>query len=161
MSFINQFNKIKYNAPGIKLSSGKRTDIFYDFFMWTPQEWEKAGEELANYINNYFEDFMYIVTPAVGGIIIGHEVAKRLRKRLYIFDKDKKFRPHAPPIPSRYLIVDDVTSSLSAAKEIICSIDGNTNKNNCVGIASLVHRGDNYTLGPVEVKYLHQGEIEE
>jgi orotate phosphoribosyltransferase len=151
-----QFQKIKFKSNDIKLSSGRHTDIFYDFFHWTPDEWHMAGEALGQRVLKNAEDHVFVVTPAIGGIIVGYEVARFLNKPLFVFDKDKTFRPYNPP-KGRYIIVDDVTSSFTTVKKIWKTLE----QDNCVAVASLVHRGGADGFIDTPQIYLHHGEVEE
>ena len=55
--------------------------------MSRPEHAVKICESLANKIKNEFKDFNLILSPAMGGIVVGYELEKMLNKKTIFFRK--------------------------------------------------------------------------
>ena len=69
------------------LSSGLHSSRYVQCaqLMSRPEHAVKICESLANKIKNEFKDFNLILSPAMGGIIIGYEIGKLLKKETISF----------------------------------------------------------------------------
>ena len=67
------------------LSSGLHSSKYVQCaqLMTKPNKANKICESLADKIKNEFNDFDLILSPAMGGIIIGYELGKILNKKRY------------------------------------------------------------------------------
>ena len=107
-----------------------------------PFKADKICRSLANKIKKNFKKIDLILSPAIGGIVIGYEIGRLLNKETIFAERVKnKFtlrRGFAIKKKSRVLIVEDVIttgkSSLECSKLIL------ENKANIVGYACLIDR---------------------
>ena len=109
---------------------------------------DKICKDLARKINREFKKIDLILAPAMGGIIIGYEIGKLLKKETIFCERVKgKFklrRGFSINKKSKVLIVEDVIttgkSSLECVKLIIKS------KAKLVGFASIIDRSNKKSL---------------
>ncbi len=109
---------------------------------------KKICETLAGKIKKKFKKIDLILSPAMGGIIIGYEIGRLLKKETIFCErvngKFKLRRGFKIKKNSRVLIVEDVIttgkSSLECAKLITKS------KAKILGYASIIDRSNNKTL---------------
>ena len=128
------------------LSSGLRSSKYVQCaqLMSKPYQASKVCESLAEKINNEFPDFDLILSPAMGGIIIGYEIGKLLKKETIFSERvDGEFklrRNFKINKNSKVLIIEDVIttgkSSLECAKLI------KSNKAVSIGYACLIDRSN-------------------
>jgi orotate phosphoribosyltransferase len=118
--------------------------------MSKPNQAVKICESLANKIKNEFNDFDLILSPAMGGIIVGYELGKILNKQTIFservngnFELRRDFKIKEG---DKVLIVEDVIttgkSSIECSKLII------SNKANVIGYACIIDRSN----GKSEIK---------
>ena len=113
-----------------------------------PHKAEKICKSLANKIKKKFKNFDLILSPAMGGIIIGYEIGKLLKKETIFCErvsgKFKLRRGFQIIKGSRVLIIEDVIttgkSSLECAKLIKKS------KAKLIGFASIIDRSSKKDL---------------
>ena len=113
-----------------------------------PHKAEKICKSLANKIKKKFKNFDLILSPAMGGIIIGYEIGKLLKKETIFCErvsgKFKLRRGFHIIKGSRVLIIEDVIttgkSSLECAKLIKKS------KAKLIGFASIIDRSSKKDL---------------
>jgi len=119
------------------LSSGRQSDVFYDFDLLKPSETADYVSQLINQIPvEVLERVNFIASPALGGIIPGFLVSFAKGFPFVIVDKEGiKRGPHFQS--GSYLIVDDVVTSFQAARKVIAAFPGMQ----CVGIAAYIFRG--------------------
>jgi orotate phosphoribosyltransferase len=131
-----------------RLSSGLHSDTYIQCakVMIDPQIAQKVCQKLAEKINDKFgKDFFdYVVSPAMGGILVGYEVAKQIKAN-YIFCErvEGKFefrRGFSLPKDAKVLIVEDVITTGKSSLEAIDCIK--KNGGNAVAEASLINRSD-------------------
>ena len=72
------------------LSSGLRSSKYVQCaqLMSKPDKAKKICESLAEKILNEFENFDVILSPAMGGIIIGYEIGRLLKKETIFSDNE-------------------------------------------------------------------------
>ena len=113
-----------------------------------PHKAEKICKSLAGKIKKKFKNFDLILSPAMGGIIIGYEIGRLLKKETIFCERVKgKFnlrRGFKIKKKSRVLIIEDVIttgkSSLECAKLI------NKAKAKLIGFACIIDRSNKKTL---------------
>jgi len=119
------------------LTSGKKSTVFYDFDLLTPQELVGYVDKLCVKLQQVKFDF--VVAPAIGGIIVGWMVAGEFGKRLVIADKEGKLRGIEKVEGTQYIVVDDVISTYGTIKKVANRLNP---PYQCVGVGALVFRGD-------------------
>ena len=112
---------------------------------------EKAGiicTSLTKKIKNNYNKIDIVLSPALGGIVVGYEIAKQLNTQTIFAERiDDKLvlrRGFFIPRDSNVLIVEDVITTGKSALE--CSKIVKTNKANLVGFACIIDRSDNNVL---------------
>ena len=113
-----------------------------------PHKADSICKSLAKKIKKNFKNFDLILAPAMGGIIIGYEIGKILKKETIFCERVKgKFalrRGFNIKKNSRVLIIEDVIttgkSSLECAKLIKKA------KSKLIGYAAIIDRSTNKTL---------------
>tara|TARA_X000000368_G_C22865762_1_gene638609 strand:+ start:212 stop:793 length:582 start_codon:yes stop_codon:yes gene_type:complete len=107
-----------------------------------PFKAKKLCESLAEKINNEFANFDLILSPAMGGVIIGYEIGKLLNKETIFSERiNDKFilrRNFNIPVNSNVLIVEDVITTGKSSIE--CSELIKDSKANLVGFACIIDR---------------------
>ncbi|MDQ6823606.1 MAG: orotate phosphoribosyltransferase [Candidatus Eremiobacteraeota bacterium] len=127
-----------------KLSSGRHSDTFIQKFRIL--EDPKIVEPIARGIAEAFapERPTIVVSAAVGGIILGYEVARALGTKAVFVEKEngapklrRNFELHAS---DRVLIVEDVVTTGNSVKEVlhVVAASGATT----VGVGIIVRRGE-------------------
>ena len=129
------------------LSSGLHSSKYVQCaqLMSKPNQAMKICESLAEKINNEFNDFNLILSPAMGGIIVGYELGKILKKQTIFSERVngvfKLRRDFVIKKGDKVLIVEDVIttgkSSIECSKLVI------TNKAEIVGYACIIDRSNN------------------
>jgi orotate phosphoribosyltransferase len=126
-----------------RLSSGLHSDRYLQcarLLMW-PLRAESAGRELANELAEFSPQA--VVSPALGGIVIGHEVARALGVRgLFAERKDGAFalrRGFALGRGERVAVVEDVFTTGGSTREVCSAV--HEVAGSVVVVGSLVDRG--------------------
>lgn len=94
-----------------------------------PEYAEFLGQELAKKIRE-FPPVQVVVSPAIGGIVIGHEVARALRARSLFAERDGSTREMTlrrgfeVERGERALVVEDVITTGGSTKEVIRLLGG-------------------------------------
>ena len=103
---------------------------------------EKICKSLANKIKRNFKKFDLILAPAMGGIIIGYEIGRILKKETIFCERLKgKFvlrRGFKIKKGSRVLIIEDVITTGKSSMECVKLIK--KAKANLLGFASIIDR---------------------
>lgn len=126
-----------------KLSSGRKSNVFYDFDLLRPREAAEYVDQLLRQMEPVFgwDEVDFIAAPALGGIVPAFLAAFAKDKPLVIVDKEG--RPRGPEFSTgNYLIVDDVITSFKAANFVIKSLP----ESNCLGVAAYIFRGSHEDL---------------
>jgi orotate phosphoribosyltransferase len=119
-----------------------------------PNYAELLGKKLAKKINGEID---IVVSPAIGGIIIGHEVAKALKKPFIFCERNEKgemeLRRNFEIKPGqKVLIVEDVVTTGKSTREvgkIVEKFEGEV-----MDYACIVERGKEHGLPAL--KYLYR-----
>ena len=109
-----------------------------------PKEAEKICKSLASKIKKNFKSFDIILSPAVGGIVIGYEIGRLLKKETIFCERVKgkfclrrgfKINPR-----SKVLIIEDVITTGKSSLECVSLIK--KSKALLVGFACLINRSN-------------------
>ena len=110
--------------------------------MSKPDKAIKICESLANKIQKEISDFNLILSPAMGGIIVGYELGKILNKQAIFSERVngefKLRRDFKIKKGDNVLIVEDVITTGKSSKE--CSKLVSLNNANIVGYACIIDR---------------------
>jgi len=119
------------------LSSGRKSNVFYDFDLLHPREAADYVEQLVKQVpDELWDEVGFIASPSYGGIVPGFLAAFAKQKTFVYIDKDGEIR--GPDHTSgKYLIVDDVITSFKAAISVVEALPGNE----CAGVAAYIFRG--------------------
>jgi orotate phosphoribosyltransferase len=134
------------------LSSGLHSSKYVQCaqLMSKPTKAIKICESLASKIKNEFDDFDLILSPAMGGIIIGYELGKILNKKTIFSERVngefKLRRDFKIKAGDKVLIVEDVITTGKSSME--CSKLVTLNNANIVGYACIIDRSN----GKSEIK---------
>jgi orotate phosphoribosyltransferase len=134
------------------LSSGLHSPKYVQCaqLMSKPGQAIKLCESLADKIKNEFKDFDLILSPAMGGIIIGYELGKILNKQTIFSERvNSEFklrRDFQIEKGKKVLIVEDVITTGKSSLE--CSKLVKENKADIIGYACIIDRSN----GKSEIK---------
>ena len=126
------------------LSSGLHSPKYIQCaqLMSKPDKAKQICESLSEKINNEFKEFDIILSPAMGGIVIGYEIGRLLNKETIFSERVKgEFKLRRDFLikkDQRVLIVEDVITTGKSSLE--CSKLVLKNKANIVGYACLIDR---------------------
>jgi len=113
-----------------------------------PHKAEFICKSLANKIKKNFKNFDLILAPAMGGIAIGYEIGKLLKKETIFCERvNGKFtlrRGFNIKKNSKVLIVEDVITTGKSSLECVKLID--KSKAKLVGFASIIDRSTKNNL---------------
>ena len=109
---------------------------------------DKICRSLANKIRNNFKNIDLILAPAMGGIIIGYEIGKLLKKETIFCERVKgKFvlrRGFKIKKKTRVLIIEDVITTGKSSMECVKLIK--RSKATLVGFAAIIDRSTKKSL---------------
>ena len=113
-----------------------------------PHKAEKICKSLASKIKKKFKKFDLILSPAMGGIIIGYEIGKILKKETIFCErvngKFKLRRGFKIRKRSRVLIIEDVITTGKSSLECVKLIKNSKAK--LVGFATIIDRSSKKSL---------------
>ena len=117
---------------------------------------------LSKKIKKNFKQVDIILAPAMGGIIIGYEIGRLLKKETIFCERvNKKFklrRGFSIPKNSRVLIVEDVITTGKSSLECFSLIK--KSKAKLLGFACIIDRSDKKSLKIKNKKIISQVKIE-
>jgi orotate phosphoribosyltransferase len=108
-----------------KLSSGLHSDVYFQsaLILQHPKEAERLGEELAKKIKENNIKVDVVVSPAMGGVVIGQEVGRALGVRAIFTERseDKVLlrRGFSVNENEKVLVVEDVITTGLSTREVI------------------------------------------
>ena len=109
---------------------------------------EKICKSLANKIKKKFKNFDLILSPAMGGIIIGYEIGRLLKKETIFCERVKgKFqlrRGFQIKKGSKVLIIEDVITTGKSSMECVKLIKNSKAK--LIGFATIIDRSSKNNL---------------
>jgi len=113
-----------------------------------PFKAQKICKSLASKIKKNFKSFDLILAPAMGGIIIGYEIGRLLKKETIFCERVKgKFtlrRGFEIKKGSKVLIIEDVITTGKSSMECVKLIK--KSKASLIGFASIIDRSSKKTL---------------
>jgi len=126
-----------------RLSSGLHSDRYLQcarLLMW-PRRAEQAGSELANALRQF--GAAVVVSPALGGVVIGQETARGLDVRaMFVERKDGAFslrRGFSLEPGETVAVVEDVFTTGKSTREAVAAVESAGGR--VVAVASIVDRG--------------------
>ncbi len=128
------------------LSSGLHSPKYVQCaqLMSKPNKAVKICESLAKKIKNELSDFNLILSPAMGGVIVGYELGKILNKQTIFSERvNEEFklrRDFEIKKGDNVLIVEDVITTGKSSLE--CSKIVTANKANIIGYACIIDRSN-------------------
>ena len=132
------------------LSSGLHSPKYVQCaqLMSKPDKAKKICESLAEKILNEFENFDVILSPAMGGIIIGYEIGRLLKKETIFSERVngqfKLRRDFSIKKNEKILIIEDVITTGKSSLE--CSKLAKDFGASIVGYACIIDRSNNKSL---------------
>ncbi len=145
------------------LSSGLHSDKYIQCakLLSFPSKAEKICKSLANKIKKKFKKIDLILAPAMGGIVIGYEIGRILKKETIFCERiNGKFtlrRGFQIKKNSKVLIIEDVITTGKSSLECVQLIKKNQAK--LLGFASLIDRSTKKTL-KIKKKIISQLKID-
>ncbi|HEV8137525.1 MAG TPA: orotate phosphoribosyltransferase [Pyrinomonadaceae bacterium] len=147
---INQFKKTDALLEGhFRLTSGLHSTVYLQCarVLQYPEKAEQFGRAIADHFAG--ENIQLVASPAIGGLIVGHEVARALGARfIWTEREDGKMtlrRGFNVNPGERTVVVEDVITTGGSTKETIdCLREAGSN---VLGAASIIDRSG----GDVEV----------
>ena len=113
-----------------------------------PKKAEAICFSLTEKIKNNFKKIDFVLSPAVGGIVVGYEIGKQLDAQTIFAERvNGKLvlrRGFSITSDSNVLVVEDVITTGKSALE--CSDIVKTNKANIIGYACIIDRSDKTLL---------------
>ena len=132
------------------LSSGLHSDQYVQCakLLSHPKKAELICSSLCEKIKKDFDNINIILSPAIGGIVVGYEIGRQLSiETIFAERSEGKFnlrRGFEIPKNSNVLVVEDVITTGKSALE--CSNIIKTSRANLVGYACIIDRSSNNAL---------------
>jgi len=145
------------------LSSGLHSPIYIQCakLLSKPHIASKICISLAKKIRNHFKNIDLILSPAMGGIVIGYEIGRLLKKETIFCERvSKKFklrRGFNIKQNARVLIIEDVITTGKSSLECVKLIKKSGAK--LVGFACIIDRSDKKNIR-IKSKIISQVKIE-
>ena len=139
-----------------QLSSGLHSDRYFQCaqVLQYPELAKELGRLLAERFNEL--EFDFVLSPAVGGIILGHEVARALGRRHIFCEREeggmqlrRGFTIHKG---ERALLVDDVLTRGTSFREMSALVESSKAESHGVGV--IVDRRESDVEIPVQIEAL-------
>ena len=143
------------------LSSGLHSPKYVQCaqLMSKPDKAIKLCQSLSEKINSEFKEFDIVLSPAMGGILVGYEIGKILNKETIFSErvngKFKLRRDFSIKKDQKVLIVEDVITTGKSSLE--CSKLVNESKGTVVGYACIIDRSNGQSL--IKEKIVSQVEL--
>ncbi len=126
------------------LTSGRHSNQYFQCakVLQYPNYTEQVCEKIVDYFNSY--DIDTVVSPAMGGIIVGQEVARQLNKRSIFAEREDKNlvlrRGFEIKPGEKVLVCEDVVTTGGSVFEVIEIVK--RSGGNLVGVGFLVDRSN-------------------
>jgi orotate phosphoribosyltransferase len=126
------------------LTSGRHSNVYFQCakVLQYPSYMEKICSNIAEYFKNYEIDT--IISPAIGGIIVGQEVARQLNKRSIFAEREDKTlilrRGFSLEPGEKVLVCEDVVTTGGSVFEVIDIVK--RSGASVVGVGSIVDRSN-------------------
>jgi orotate phosphoribosyltransferase len=124
------------------LTSGMHSNVYFQCakVLQYPDYTEQICELIAKQFEPY--EFETVIAPAMGGIVVGYEVARQLNKRFIFAERENKNltlrRGFSLKENEKVLICEDVITTGGSVYEVINIV--NKHKANIVGVGAIVDR---------------------
>jgi orotate phosphoribosyltransferase len=124
------------------LSSGLHSPLYLQcaLVLQHPSEAEKFGRKIAEHFRD--ENIQVVASPAIGGIVIGNEVARALGARFIWTERENGMttlrRGFSVSTGERTLVVEDVVTTGGSTKETVKTLQANGA--HVVAAASIIDR---------------------
>lgn len=133
------------------LSSGLHSSQYFQCarVLQYPQYAEELAEDIAAHF--FDEDVDFVISPALGGLIIGHEVARSMKTRFVFTERSKETdemvlrRGFDIEEGEKALIIEDVLTTGGSVREIIKLLQKEAV--DVVGTGFIVDRSNNVKFG--------------
>lgn len=142
---LNIFKKTEALLTGhFLLTSGRHSDRYFQCakVLQYPQYTEMLCKMIADYFKNFEIDT--VIAPAMGGLVVGQEVARQLNKRFIFAEReDKKLslrRGFTLDENEKVLVCEDVVTTGGSVFEVIDIVKGSNAK--VVGVGFIVDRSN-------------------
>jgi len=105
------------------LTSGRHSNVYFQCAKVL--QYPKHNKNICNVIANYFKEFEIdtVIAPAIGGIVVGQEVARQLGKRFIFAEReDKKLtlrRGFSIAKNEKILVCEDVVTTGGSVFEVL------------------------------------------
>lgn len=140
---IQKFRKTGALLEGhFLLTSGLHSSVYLQcaLVLQHPREAEELGQSLAQHFQE--KNIQLVAAPAIGGLVIGHEVAKALGARFIWTERDNGVmtlrRGFSVSPGERTLVVEDVVTTGGSTRETIEAL--RNAGGDVVGAASIIDR---------------------
>ncbi len=126
------------------LTSGRHSNVYFQCakVLQYPEYMELICSRIADHFRNY--DFDTIISPAIGGILVGQEVARQLKKRSIFAEREDKLltlrRGFNLDEGEKVLVCEDVVTTGGSVFEVINIV--NEFKAIPVGVGFIVDRSN-------------------
>ena len=137
------------------LSSGLHSDQYVQCakLLSHPKKAELICSSLCEKIKKNFNKIDIILSPAIGGIVVGFEVGRQLNiETIFAERQDRKLvlrRGFSIPKKSNVLVVEDVITTGKSALECVDLIK--EHKSNFIGFSCIIDRSDKNSLIKEEI----------
>jgi orotate phosphoribosyltransferase len=124
------------------LTSGKHSNVYFQCakVLQYPDYTKKICELIAEQFDSY--EFETVIAPAMGGIIVGYEVARQLNKRFIFAEREDKNltlrRGFGLNENEKVLVCEDVITTGGSVYEVINIVKNH--KADVVGVGAIVDR---------------------
>lgn len=142
---LNIFKKTEALLTGhFLLTSGRHSNIYFQCakVLQYPEYNEMICSILADYFRKF--DFDTVIAPAIGGIVVGQEVARQLNKRFIFVEREDKHlmlrRGFTIQKGEKLLVCEDVVTTGGSVFEVIDIIK--SNEAEVIGVAYIVDRSN-------------------
>lgn len=126
------------------LTSGRHSNVYFQCAKVL--QYPQYTEAVCRKITDYFKDFEIdtVIAPAIGGIVVGQEVARQLNKRSIFAEREDKAltlrRGFSIEEGERVLVCEDVVTTGGSVFEVIDIVK--QNKGHVVGVGFIVDRSN-------------------
>lgn len=126
------------------LTSGRHSNLYFQCAKVL--QYTEYTTKICELIYNRFKDFDIdtIISPAIGGIVVGQEVARQLNKRFIFAEREDKSltlrRGFSLREGEKVLVCEDVITTGGSVFEVIDIVKNNNA--HAIGVASIVDRSN-------------------
>lgn len=142
---LNIFKKTEALLTGhFLLTSGRHSNIYFQCAKVL--QYPEYNEMICSILTEYFRQFEFdtVIAPAIGGIVVGQEVARQLNKRFIFAEREDKHlmlrRGFTISKGEKLLVCEDVVTTGGSVFEVIDIIKSNNAE--VVGVAYIVDRSN-------------------